>query len=89
MKFDEKNIALSFSITLGVLYIICSLVYYLAPSLFSALGGYLMHGIELSKTAKPFFFGQFAGGLALTVILSYAGAYFFATVYNYLDTEDK
>lgn len=89
MKFDPKNLALSFSITTGVIYIICALFSYLMPGLFSTLSGYIMHGVELSKIPKPFFFGPFAGGLALTVILSYAAAFFFAQVFNYLDAEEQ
>lgn len=89
MKFDPKNLALSFGITLGAIYIICALSLYLFPALSYKFSSYLFHGVELSKIVKPMVFSEIAGGLALTVIISYAGAYLFATVYNYLDTEDK
>lgn len=89
MKFDSKSLALAASITSGIVYIICAVSLFLAPDFTYTVANYIFHGMDLSKTAEPIFFGGVMGGLALTVIFSYAIAYSFSEIYNYLNMDDK
>lgn len=87
MKFDSKAMALSSSIVVGVISIICGLLLLIAPDFLFAILNYIAHGVDLSKISMPATINGIITGTAINIVFSYIIAYAFAEIYNRLAKE--
>lgn len=82
MKFDSKALALSFSAVSGIVSAVCALLLWVAPDFAFTLAGYITHGADLAKIAKPVTIDGAIIGTILVAVFAYAAAYIFAEFYN-------
>ncbi|MBI4144387.1 hypothetical protein HY486_04015 [Candidatus Woesearchaeota archaeon] len=82
-KINQDALVKAVTGTTGILYVICALLFYVAPA--KALGWIapVLHGIDITKiAAQNLTFSSFLIGLIEVLVISAVIAYVFAKIYN-------
>ena len=83
MKLNVNATSLALSTVFGIVFIICAVLFWIAPAFTLNLADYLVHGIDLSSIAETDVnFTSSLMGLILSVIIGYLIGYLFAITYN-------
>jgi hypothetical protein len=86
MKLNVRAIAIAQGATAGILFVLCRLVFTLAPDTTLAAMKYLFH-TDWSGISVPMTWGGFFSGLVVfTILMALAGAAW-AWIYNYMEHE--
>lgn len=73
----------------GIVYILCILAFTIIPDIAYKIGNSLFHGIEMTNKIQ-ITLGSALWGFIFWFILSYAGGFIFAVLYNmYVEKEQK
>lgn len=90
MKLNKNMFALSASIVMGILYIICLALSYFAPVFTLRAFGFLIHLINLESLASGMSITLLGVvlGFAQTIVYTFAVVWIFSAIYNKL-TENK
>ncbi len=84
-KLKPKVFALSLAGVSGIVYIICAVLFAIAPKPTLGLFRDMFHGIDITKIARDGVpFGNTVAGFFEVVVLSLVVGWLFAAVYNYL-----
>lgn len=85
MELNEKKFALAAAKTMGIWYILCATLVAVAPALAMKLFGWMVHLVNLdSAVSAGVTLGGFIVGFLEVVVLAYATAWLFVTIYNRL-----
>ncbi len=79
MELNKNKFALAAAEVMGVWYIICAIVVFLAPELAIKLFGWIVHLINLQARVS---FPEALYGFAEVIIFTYISAYVFAWLHN-------
>jgi hypothetical protein len=83
-KLNIKKVANSLALTTAIIYLICILAVWIAPSLTLRIGNYLLHGIDISKIVIARSFGFSLITLINGTIAGWLTGALFALIYNKL-----
>ena len=86
MKLNVKAIAIAHGAVAGILFVLCRLVFTLAPESTIAAMKYLFH-TDWSSVAVPMTWGGFALGLLLFGVFAALVGATWASIYNWLASE--
>lgn len=86
MKLNVKAIAIAHGAVAGILFVLCRLVFTLAPAGTIAAMKYLFH-TDWSSVAVPMTWGGFALGLLLFAVFAALVGATWASIYNWLASE--
>lgn len=83
-KLDSKALALALAAVSGISYVLCAVLFAIAPA--AALGIFrnLFHGIDIGKIAGAMPLENALAGFVEIIIMSLIAGWAFAAVYNYL-----
>jgi len=81
-KLEVKKVANSLALTTAIIYLICILALWIAPSLTTSIGNYLLHGIDISRIVVARSFGFSLITLISGTIAGWLIGALFALVYN-------
>ncbi len=89
-KLSPKLVSLSLAAVSGVWYIICALIFVVAPTSGLNLFSYIFHGIDITQIAQTSvpFTGILIGFVEIILWALLAG-WLFAVIYNYLAAKVK
>lgn len=84
MKINKQRFAGRLTMTMGVLYILCTAFVALFPGLAMKLTAAMFHLVEVSKSTGSFqvTFGNFLLGLIPLLFYTYIGAWLFAWIFE-------
>ncbi|MDP1709960.1 MAG: DUF5676 family membrane protein [Candidatus Komeilibacteria bacterium] len=84
MKFEQNKLALAGAEAVGVLYLACVILVWIAPTLAVKFFSFLFHGINLAAitSSSGLNFGAVVIGLIEAFAYTYVGLYLFAWFYN-------
>ncbi len=84
MKLDVGRFALAATLTMGIVYVVCTIFVALWPEFAMTLLGWLMHLVNVDKFAGDVAItpAGFIGGLAQIVIYTYIAGYLFGWIHN-------
>lgn len=86
MELNVRAIAIAHAAVAGILFVLCRLLFTLAPEIMHAANRYLFHA-DWSEVAVPMTWGGFFLGLVVfTAFMSVVGATW-AWIYNYMARE--
>ena len=88
MKLNVKAIAIAHGAVAGILFVLCRLVFTLAPEGTLAATKYLFHA-DWSSVAVPVNWGGFFLGLALFMVLAALAGTAWSSIYNRLANESR
>ena len=84
-KLNTKVVSFSLAIISGIMYVLCALLFAIAPQTTLNLFKDMFHGIDITKIAStPVSFGSNITGFIKIVVFSLIVGWLFATIYNYL-----
>jgi len=84
-KLNSKVVSFSLAIIFGIIYILCTLFFAMAPQLTLSFFNVMFHRIDITKIAStPVPLGSAIFGFIEIVVLSLIAGWLFATIYNYL-----
>ena len=84
MAFDTKKFPLALALTMGILYVLCAIVVWVAPDFALQLLGWVAHLVNVDKFAGDvaMTFGGVIIGLIEIFIYAYIAGWLFAWVYG-------
>lgn len=87
MELKPQKFALASTITMGLIYFVCSIFVTLWPNSSLKVAGWIMHVNNLGTLIadRSVSFAGFFIGLAITLAFTYFGFYLFAWLYNRLN----
>ena len=87
-KLNKNAFGLTLASTSGIIYLICAVLYSIAPSLTINYGNYIFHGLDISSIiTKQIAFTDTLIGLILITISGYLAGVLFATLSNYFNNK--
>jgi len=78
------RVANTVAATTGVIYLVCILAVWISPAFTTAIGNYLLHGIDISKLVVARTFNYSLVTLIMGTIAGWLTGALFALVYNKL-----
>ena len=84
-ELNPRKTALSLALVFGIFYVVCAVLFAIAPSATLGLFNSLFHGIDINQIAKDSIsFGETAIGFVITVIFALIVGWLYAVFYNKL-----
>ena len=84
-ELNPRKTALSLAFVFGIFYVVCAVLFAVAPSATLGLFNSLFHGIDINQIAKDSIsFGETAVGFVVTVVFAWIVGWVFAAFYNKL-----
>lgn len=88
-KLNIKKVSLSLATVSGILYVLCAILFAIAPQTALSLSKDLFHGIDITQIAKNTTLEGTIIGFVEIIVLSLLVGWLFAVIYNYLSTKIK
>ena len=80
-EIDEMRMGYAFGAAGGILYVLCTALFALAPSAYASIFGSAFHVVDVS--VKTFEFGIATTGFIVTIIAAFISGYVLAWALNY------
>ena len=81
-KLNVIKVANSLAVTTAVVYLACIIALWLAPGITTAIGNYLLHGVDISRLVEARTFVYSLTSLIFGTIAIWLVGALFAAVYN-------
>ena len=84
-ELSPKKTGLSLAIVFGIFYLVCAILFALAPASTMSLFNSLFHGIDVSEIARESIsLGETAFGLLIILVFGWIVGWLYAVIYNKL-----
>lgn len=89
-ELNPKAVALALAAISGVAYVLCAVLFAVAPQLILGLYSDMFHGVDIAKIARtsvPLW--SIVAGFVESIVLSLVFGWLFAMVYNYFRARQR
>lgn len=87
-ELNPKAVALALAAISGAAYVLCAVLFAIAPQLILGLYSDMFHGVDIAKIARtPVPLWSMAAGFVESVVFLLVFGWLFAAVYNYFRTK--
>jgi len=83
--FRPHPTGLALAITLAILWVVCSLLYAVAPVTWLSFAATLFHGFQMISPPPPMTLTGFLLGFFALAVAGYVGGWLFASLYRAID----